>query len=102
MTNMIPTLFVLMGPSESGQVLNVVPQIQKWIMEVIALISRVYLLSSVNEPAHSIGKQHIHFVWFYNGCHFAFTKHCMHQGLSLAIRTGSVIRRTGGIRGLTY
>jgi hypothetical protein len=41
-------------------------------------------------------------VWFDNGCHFAFTKHCMHQRLSLAIRTGSVIRRTGGIRGLTY
>lgn len=40
-----------------------------------SLLERCILLISVNQPAHTIREQHIHFVWLYNGRDFAFAEH---------------------------
>ena len=49
----------------------------------------------VNEPAHAIREQHIHFLWLYDRRYLAFTKRGMRQSLSLAIRSGPIIRGAG-------
>lgn len=49
----------------------------------------------VNEPAHAIREQHIHFLWLYDRRYLTFTKGGMRQRLSLAIGSGPIIGRTG-------
>src|SRR4030095_507526 len=65
-------------------------------------LPRGFLLISVNKSAHSIGEQHVHFVWFYNGRDFAFAEHGMLQRLSLTVRTRSIIWGTCVVRVSTY
>jgi hypothetical protein len=47
----------------------------------------------VNQSPHSISKQHVHFLRFDDRCDFPLTKRCMDQGLSLAIRSSTIVRR---------
>lgn len=47
----------------------------------------------VNEPAHAIREQHVHFLWLYDRRYLTFTKRGMRQSLSLAIRSSPIIRR---------
>jgi len=47
----------------------------------------------VNEPAHAIREQDIHFLWLYDRSYLTFTKHGVHQYLSFAIRSSPIIRR---------
>src|SRR5688500_1231869 len=50
-------------------------------------------LNRVNESAHAIREQHIHFLWFYDRGYFTFTKRAMQKRLSFAIRSSPVIWR---------
>lgn len=48
----------------------------------------------MNEPAHAIREQHIHFLWFYDRGYFAFAECGMYQRLALPIRTRAIVWRT--------
>jgi hypothetical protein len=45
----------------------------------------------MNEPAHAICEQHIHFLRFYERRYFALAKRGMHQRLSFAIRASLIV-----------
>lgn len=52
-------------------------------------------LMRVDEPAHAIREQHIHFLWLNYRGYFTFAKRGMRQSLSLAIGSSPIIRRAG-------
>jgi hypothetical protein len=53
-----------------------------------------FLCVSVNEPSHSIGEQHIHFLRLDDGGDFALAKRWVRQGLALSISPRAVVRRS--------
>jgi hypothetical protein len=50
---------------------------------------------SMNEPPHTVRKQNVHFLWFYERRYFALAKRGMHKGLSFAISSRLVVGGTG-------
>src|SRR5438094_697582 len=50
---------------------------------------------SMNKSPHSVRKQNVHFLWFYERRYFALAKRWMHKGLSFAISSRLIVGRAG-------
>src|SRR3989475_3466199 len=57
------------------------------------LLARRVSGMSMNEPPHTVRKQNVHFLWFYERRHFALAKRRMHKGLSFAISSRPIVGR---------